>query len=284
VTRRKRAAVFALVALAATGLRAEDERELGWQGEAELSAVSSSGNAESSSYGVHAEVAWVGPDSSFEAEAGALGASTTRVTRGAVRRPDGGIDLTESRSSERTAESYDLSLRYDSGLDDGWSWYAAAQGERNEPAGLRSRVTGLGGIARTWFDGDDSRLRTSAAVTLTEERPVTVRPGRDTTFAGLRFSWDFKRRLTPSTVVANTLDLDDNLERTSDYRIDTTQSLSVAMNSRLAVRLSLRLLYDHEPAARSVAVIEADGGSRESVLVELDSLDTVFNAALVLSF
>jgi len=275
---------FLLAALTAGAVRADDERELGWQGEAELSAVNSSGNAESSSYGVHAEVAWVGPDSSFEAEAGALGASTTRVNRGAVRRPDGGIDVTESRSTERTAESYDLSLRYDSQLEDGWSWYAAAQGERNEPAGLRSRVTGLGGLSRVWFDGDDGRLRTSAALTLTEERPVTVRPGRDTTFAGLRFSWDYKRRLTPSTVVASTLDLDDNLERTSDYRIDTTQSLSVAMSSRLAVRLSLRLKYDHEPATRSLPVLEPDGTSREAVLVELDSLDTVFNAALVLSF
>ncbi len=62
-------------------------------------------------------------------------------------------------------------------------------------------------------------------------------------------------------------------------------SLAVSMSERLALKVSLQLLYDNLPSRRRVTLVGTDGTpTGGTVLVPLDELDTVFNVALVISF
>ena len=66
-----------------------------------------------------------------------------------------------------------------------------------------------------------------------------------------------------------------------------TNSIAVAMSSRMALQVSWRLLYDNEPALTEIAlltVVPPDEIERSSVLTPLDELDSILTAALVVNF
>ncbi len=110
-------------------------------------------------------------------------------------------------------------------------------------------------------------------------------PGGSDTFLGIRLSWDFFKKLTATTSYTNVFIVDENLDDTSDLRADLDQSLAVAISPRLALKVSLRLLYDNQPSLEALPLFLPDGSpSGESVLVELDELDAIFTSALVINF
>src|SRR5207245_1656187 len=77
--------------------------------------------------------------------------------------------------------------------------------------------------------------------------------------------------------------LDGNLDDTSDFKANMTNSLAVAMSRRLALKVSLQLLYDHQPAFQAVDLLGAPPPGVK-VLAQLDDLDTIFTTSLVVNF
>jgi len=64
-------------------------------------------------------------------------------------------------------------------------------------------------------------------------------------------------------------------------------SLAVTMSRRLALKVSLQTLYDHQPAFKKITVLTAPppaGAPIGSVFDELKTLDTIFTTSLVVSF
>ena len=99
-----------------------------------------------------------------------------------------------------------------------------------------------------------------------------------------------------------------NLLSASDYSLNVTNALGVAINDHLSLRVSLQHLYEHRPALEDtvtvarVALIDPDGvpGSGDEVFetvaaggaaidfgtgqIRKAGLDAIFRTALVISF
>ncbi len=279
-----RRAALVLTLVAVTGLAAvpsysQDEKKLGWAGEAGLSLVATAGNSEGETLGLSGKGTYTGEHDVWAFDAAGLRPEATRTTFVGIARPDGGFDVREVDDTNVTAESYGVHGRYDREITAAYFWFAGAGWERNSFAGFDNRYQAVGGVGRKWVDTEATKFRTDVGLTYTSQENVI---GTTDEFAGLRFSWDFARQLSASTKLANVLALDTNFDETDDYRVDTLTTLGVAMSDRLAIQIGLRLLYDHQPGFERVEVTGLP--TRRFFVRELDDLDSIFTTALVYKF
>lgn len=263
---------------------AAEEPEVGWSGSSELSLVATSGNSEAQTLGFRGSLIHLWKVGSLTFEAGALRAETTTISRVAIGSPND-FRILETSSTELTAENYFLRGRYDRPISERLFWYSGAGWERNEFAGIRNRYSVVGGIGHIWFDDEKARFRTDYGVTYTNQKDVFEVAGSDDSFLGLRLGWDYFRQLTSSTTYGNVLIADSNLDQTSDYRVDMTNWLAVAMSEHMALKVSLQMLYDNEPSLVGLPLLTPAGFlTGETVPGQLDELDSVLTVALVVSF
>lgn len=285
-TRPSRARPLAAVAFAAAlsltaAAQETDEPDLGWAATAELSFVAAAGNTETSSLGLRATGTRTWQEMLLKVEAGALRVEQTERTHRAVG-PPGGVVLVEEEDSVLTADNQFLRGRLDREIGERLLAFAGAGWERDELAGIADRLSVATGLGHVWADREDFTSRTTYGVTYTWEESTA---GRKEDFAGLRVGWDLLRRLTPTTVFTNALVVDQNLEETSDLRVEELASVAVTISERLALKVSAQLKLDAEPALLEVPREEPAGTpTGDVVLVELEELDTVLSAALVVSF
>lgn len=272
-------------------LRAE-EPKLGWADTAELTYVATGGNAEAETLGFRNLLTRTWADARFSLEAAGLRAETTTqtfVVEGAF--PD--FRVREVEDSNVTAENYLLRARYEHDFAGAWYWFGGAGWERNQFAGFDSRTSIVGGAGRTWFAKDDDKWRTDLGLTYTREEstfrvrrgPRLVRESEES--AGARFTSDYAKRLTPTTLFTNLLLVDENLDDSEDLRADMTTAIAVKMSERpaLALKASLQLLFDNQPGLIGVTVPGAPGSGGDGRFVfERDDLDHVLSVALVVSF
>ena len=261
--------------------RAQDEKKVGWFDEAELSLVATDGNAEAETLGFTNTLRRVWEDAEFSLKASGLRAESTTRTLRAVLEPSGTVRVFDESNTDLTAEHYSLSGRYRRQISERFFWFAGLGWERNEFAGFDPRISAEGGVGHQWFKTEKASFRTDYAVTYTHQEDVVPTPGRSEDFAGVRFAWDYRRQLTPSTEYTNTLQVDENLDDTSDLRADLNQAIAVAINKKLALKVSLQLLFDNQPAVEAVPIEPA---LEDVVLVELEELDSTLKVALVVHF
>lgn len=264
---------------------AEDEKKLGWYDSAEVAFVATGGNSESKTLGLKNTLSHHWETARFQLDAGALRAESETVTRSAVGTGANSFTLTETGETRLTAESYFLRGRYERDIAKGLYWFAGAGWEQNEFAGFDSRVSGVAGVGKVWLDDKTARLKTDAGLTFTDEEPLVDNPAIDTSFLGARLSYDYWRQLFGSTTYVSGLILDLNADDTDDLRADFVNSLSVSMTERLALKVALQLLYDHQPGFVGVPIFRPTGTPTGDVaLAELDDLDSIFTVSLVANF
>lgn len=269
-----------LGALAANAVPAQEpERDLGWSDQAELSYVLVGGNAQATSLGFKNTLMRTWERGRFTLRTDGIRAKTTTETLTATGTPDD-FDIVRDESTDTTAEYYLVHGRYDRDISARFFWYAGAGWERNRFAGFDDRTAVQAGLGNVWHDTEDLKFRTDYAVTWTDQQDVVEVPGADTSFLGARLSYAYLNKLGASTTFTSLLIVDENLEETSDLRGDFTNAVAVKMTERLALKASLQLLYDHQPAVEAVALTPGPG----EVFLELDDLDTIFTTALVVSF
>ena len=257
-----------------------------WHDTAEFSFVATSGNSETQTLGFKDKLwrKW-GPHA-FELNAGGVRVETTDVSRTAFG-TSGDFEVVENEDSEVTAENYYLNGRYDRKITDQFFWFAGVGWDRNEFAGIENRYSGVGGVGNIWKDTEHLKFRTDYAATYTKQEDVLENPDPDfdDTFVGLRVSWAYSHQFFASTVYTNDFAVDENLVETSDYRASMINAVSVAINKRLALKVSHQILYDHEPSFEEVDLFDTPGGTLiGTVAVQLDEVDTIFNTSLVVNF
>ncbi|MEM9408736.1 MAG: DUF481 domain-containing protein [Acidobacteriota bacterium] len=273
---------FLLFALPVTAQ--DDGPEPGWYDTAELTYVTTSGNAEADTLGLKNSLQRIWDDAVFSLDAGALRVETTTIARFAQLSGDG-VSVGEIKTSELTAENYYLRGRYDRNITDRFFWYAGAGWERNEFAGFTDRLTAVAGVGNIWWQEDRGHFRTDYGLTYTQQDDVVINPDFDDSFLGLRLSYDYLNKLTDTTEFTSVLIVDQNLDETDDLRADFINAVAVSMTERLALKASLQLLYDNMPALVAVDVVNAAGElTGDSVLAELEDLDSLFTLALVVNF
>lgn len=275
--------VLGAVAYAAP-VAAQDEPELGWFHNAELTLVFTSGNAKANTFGLAAGLRRVRENTTFSLRAGSLRTETANITRTAVGTTDA-FTVEEDSELRLTAENYFARARLDRSLSDRVFLFGGAGWERNTFSGFDNRFSFVAGLGNTWVDNDRTRFKTDYGFTLTTQDDVIDDPDTSDSFAGLRGSLEFWRQLTSTTSFESGLVVDESLNDTEDLRADFTNSILIDISAALALKTSLVLRYDNLPSLSSVALEQPLGTpTGETVLVPLDELDTLFTIALVASF
>ncbi len=262
---------------------AEDEKELGWSDTADFSMVATSGNSESFTLGAKNLLKRTWEKAKLELTVGLIRAETNDIDRFAVQGAGGGIKVIEEDDKDTDPERYFFNGRYTRLISEKFFWYGGLDWERNRPSAVESRTSASGGVGNVWYDMDKIKFRTDYGLTFTDEEDTN---GESTSFAGLRLGWNYKHKLNDITTYTNTLVIDENLDETSDFRADMINDVQVAMNGRLALKVSLRVLYDNEPAFEEVDLFDSPDLSNkvDTVNAQKDSTDTVFTASLVVNF
>jgi putative salt-induced outer membrane protein YdiY len=258
-----------------------------WSDVSEFSYVATAGNSEAATLGFKNTLGRKWGKSSFEFKAGGVRAETTNTTRTAVGSGPTSFTVLEDKDTVLSAESYFLTGRFDRKVSARVFWFGGGGWTRNRFAGIQNRYEVAGGVGNVWVESDRVTFRTDYALSYTKEDDVIVAPDTSDTFAGFRFSWKYEHKLGATTTYGNELVVDENLDDTSDLRAVMVNSAAVSMSRRLALKISLQSLYDHQPAFRELDLLDAPppGGVKiGTVLDELDTLDTVFTASLVVNF
>jgi len=255
----------------------EEERVLGWTDVAEFSLVATGGNSEAQSISFKNVAVKTMEEATFSLDLGALRAeSTTKFALGSAD------SFVERDSSDLTAENYYLRGRYDRPINERLFWYASAGWDRNTFAGIDNRYIAAAGFGHVWFDRETARFRTDYGLTFTRQEDTS---GIEEEFAGLRLGYDYWRQINAPTEFGSVLLLDPNLEESDDWRADFTNWIGVSMSERLALRVSLQILYDNLPSLGELPLFSAPGiSSGEVVLAELDEIDSILTVGLIVNF
>lgn len=277
-------AVLALSAIRQPA-QAQEDKPLGWFDKAELTFVLTAGNAESSTFGLKNTLERIWERSSLRFEGGAIRTESSLTTRTATGPAVDNFQIVETKRSDVTAESYFLRGRYDRDVTARLFVFGGAGWDRNTFAGIDNRYSFVAGAGNRWIDTERARLRTDYGLTYTIQDDVVNDPSTADEFAGWRLSYDYRRVLTATTEFLSALIVDGNLDNTKDVRGDLVNSIAVSISQRLALKTSLQLLYDNQPSLVAVP-LEFPVGSPtgDTVLTELDELDSILTVALVVTF
>ena len=260
----------------------EEEKKLGWADKAELAFVLASGNSETSTLGFRNLLSHIWPEAELNFEVAGLRTETSTITRTPVGFTGEDFVVEKSSESAVTAENYQARGKYDRNLSDRLYAFGSGGWDRDEFAGVRNRTYGAGGIGTIWYEQEGLRWRTDYGISVTNEEPTV---GSSDTYAGLRLSSDFMRQLSTSTSVENLTIANENLNETDDLRIDCLTGLSVNMVEHLAIKLSLRFLFDNVPSFTEVPLQRPDRVLTGILVpVQTDKLDTLLSLAVVLDF
>ncbi|MEM6793775.1 MAG: DUF481 domain-containing protein [Acidobacteriota bacterium] len=277
-------ALLATLLGAASAVAQDEEAEAdtpAWSGQAELSLVATGGNSEATTFGFAGSLERALGRGTFKIAVDALRAETGTTERRAVGTPDD-FRRIDTDDSETTAENYRLKTRYEGEISERRSWFGELSWQRDEFAGFDSRLSAAGGITFLIADTETRRLSLEVGATWTREEDLA---GGEEDFPGARFAADAFRTLTDTTDFLFALEIDQNLDETDDLRAQMTAALQVAISEILALKVSLDLRFDNLPASVAVPLEDAAGSlTGESVLVELDELDSILKAALVVKF
>ncbi len=288
----KRAALGSLL-VACTGLGAQDAKPVQgpvrpWTDKASLSYVAVGGNAQSQTLGFSNEfkVAWDRDSLAFNV--GGISARATTTTRTASGPDLGHVTVTETDTTATSAENAYANLRFDHSFSEHLLWFASAAWDRNVPSGIERRIIATAGLGGWWIKTDRTRLRTDLGAGHTGIRPVVATPGFEDSYASWTFGTSLEQKLLAASSFTTSVQVNDSFRDSQDYLAVWTAGLSVAMNSRLALKVGYTLTYKNHPASQSVDVVQAPVATPPVVLgqvaVPLKKADTAFTTSLVLTF
>jgi len=259
-----------------------------WNDTAELGWVATSGNSESSSIGFKDTLTRTGKDDLFELKLGGIKVKSTTTTVYAVGTADA---VFEDKVTDTTAENYFLTGRYDRNITPKFFWFAGAGWDRNIPAGIQNRYVGFAGVGNNWFAGDRRKWRTDYSVTGTKQDNVVDDPTFNDTFIGVRVTSTFLQKFgaADNGSYGNDTIVDENLDETSDWRVNMTNWMSLTMTSHLALKVSLQWLYDNLPSLEQINIYDLQPSDPAAVVigttdVPVDDLDSIFTTALVIKY
>lgn len=258
---------------------AQDE-EFAWENGTEVSFVTTSGNASSTTLGLKSSLEGEGGPNTFKLTLGGIRASSNVTTRTAEGTP-AAFDIVETTTEVQSAANYFARTRYDRDLGQTFA-FGGAGWERNTFSGFNHRFSIVAGMGKTWFRSDEGRLKTDLGATYTIQKDIRPDPDKGDQFGGVRASIVASRTLTETTELETELVVDENLNDTRDLRLDWISSISVALTEGLAFKTSYQILFDNKPARIGVPLFDTGGTEVGEVLIESEELDTFLTLSLVI--
>jgi hypothetical protein len=263
---------------------AEDESKLGWSITADFSFILTAGNSESTTLGFGGTTSHKSEKALLEASCGALKVETTSDLDVAIGTPD---DFTIPEVTETTAETFFAAVKYNRDISDRLFWYTGAGWLRNEPAGIKNRYVISGGVGNIWRDNERVSFRTNYGVSYTNQQDVVDISLVASSFPGVLLSSNLTKAFGKDRAeYGNIFVFNYSLEDSENWRWNMEQWLSSSLTDRLSLKITLTWLFNNVPAFREVGLLEGDPPEDQgnTVLVQLEKLDTIFGVSLVVDF
>jgi hypothetical protein len=292
--------------------------KLGWSNSTDLSLVLAAGNSAAQTLGLADQLRRVWKDARFEFEVNVVRSDTTDdnffLVAPGLEFPPGGAPAGPPTSLIKPDPSLDIATyliggSYERNITPRFFWKTGASWDRNDDAGILNRYIVHAGVGNKWADSEGRRFATTYGISYTDREEETPDPEKDRRFPGARLGWDYMERLREGTTFDNKFAANVNLSDATDYSINTTAGLTVAVISHISLKVSLQWLYENEPALETdldviafVELVNPDGipgsgderyrtlssGGSKLVLGSADArkgkLDTIFRTALVIKF
>ena len=281
------AAALGLTAFLASGpapLRGQDKKPglLGpWVATAEISYVVTGGNTATSALSLGTSFTRKWANDALLVKSYILKSNATTTTRTA-RGTETDFDIIEDTITRKVAENYVLAGQYDRRISKRLLGQAGLSWDRNRFAGIDDRVIFTTGFGYEWVEKSRTQVKTSAGLTYTLRQYV----GQDTaSFAGLRFSVIAIQKVLENSSLSTQFVFDENLKEMNDWRFDWVNSVSASISKSLALKLSLRMLYTHQPALQGLPLYDLGGlPTGLTVFVPLKNLDSFLTTSLGINF
>jgi hypothetical protein len=255
------------------------EPKMGPSNSSELGLVVATGNARSTSVGFRNVYAYRWPNAELGWEGGWLRAASRDGSRYAVETASG-FDVIEP-GTEVDSHRIFSKLRYQRQLSARHDWFANFDAVRDEPSNINRQFVLAGGLGTTWRKTDRLTFRTGYGISYTDEDLVVEGANR---FAGYRLSYTLKAAVAATSAVESELTTDGSFDTGDDIRFDWLNGITVAINSRVALKSSVRVLFRNVPALETLVLQTPDGVAIGTVDVAKDKIDTNITTSLVITF
>jgi putative salt-induced outer membrane protein YdiY len=272
------AMIFAATAAAQTPPPPQAPK-LGPSNSSELGLVIATGNARSTSVGFRNVYAYRWEQALLRWESGWLRAVSRDGDRFAVETASG-FDVVEP---DTKVDSHRLfsKVHYQRQMSPRTDWFADFDAVRDEPSNINRQFVLAGGLGTTWTKTDRLTFRTAYGVSYTDEDLVVEGANR---FAGYRLYYGLKALLAATTTAESELTFDGSFDTGEDIRTDWLNGISVAINSRMALKTSVRVLFRNLPALEALELRTPAGAVVGTVNVEKKKVDTNLTTSLVITF
>lgn len=268
----------------------EEEEELGWSNVTDLSLVVTEGNSSTETFGFKNRLRrnWTGALYTFRFDA--VRSNTADDPFAVIPDPERPEEI-EIVTFDKTpdVEKYYVENRYDRTITERLFWNVGLTWDRNKDAGIDSRWVGFAGLGNIWWDREDLRFNTAYGLSYTDRTETDPDPTKEDTFFGFRFNWEYENQWGKVTTFENSWTFNTNFSDSTDWNSDMTSSILVAMNARVALRVSLQWLFQNRPALEDLDVFVRDPngnliGLPITVSEPKEKLDTIFSTSLVIKF
>jgi putative salt-induced outer membrane protein YdiY len=255
------------------------EPKLGPSNSTELGLVIATGNAKSTSVGLRNLYTFGWTNALLRWEGGWLRATSRDGDRFAVQTPSG-FDVVDPESAVDSHRLFSK-LGYQRQLTARHDWFANFDAVRDEPSNISRQFVLAGGLGTTWQKTDRLTFRTAYGISYTDEDLVVEGSNR---FAGYRLYYGLKSALAATTTLESELTTDGSFDTGDDIRLDWLNGVSVAINSRMALKSSVRMLFRNLPALEVLDLRTPGGVVIGTVEVAKKQVDTNITTSLVISF
>ena len=279
VTLRLCSFVVSLGLTATASAQAPAPPKLGPSNSTDLGLVIASGNSRSTSVGLHNVYLYRWSNAQLRWEGGWLRVASRDGSRFAVG-DAGNFDIVEP-GTKLDSQRLFSKLAYQHQIAKRTDWFANFDAARDEPANLLRQFVLAGGLGTTWWKTDKGQFRTAYGVTYTDEDLAIEGDNR---FAGYRLYYGLKAPVTTSSTFESELTTDGNFDTGDDIRMDSLNSFGVSLNSKMALKSSLRMLFRNLPALELLQLQSPAASPLGTVEVAKDQLDTAFTTSLVITF
>jgi len=253
--------------------------KLGPSNSTDLGLVVATGNSRSTSVGLRNVYLYRWPKAELRWEGGWLRVASRDGNRYAVGSPadydviEPGTALDSQRLFSKLGYQHQLSTHTD--------WFANFDAVRDEPANILHQFVVAGGLGTTWRKTDRMSFRTAYGVTYTDE-DLAVEGDRH--FAGYRLYYGLKAPVAAASAFESELTFDGSFDTSDDVRTDWLNGISVAINSKLALKSSVRMLFRNLPALEILQLQSQGASAIGTVEVPKDKVDTNITTSLVITF
>lgn len=241
-----------------------------WQNEAQIALVDTAGNASSRTFAVSNRFSYNWTYSEL-----ILTLELFRATSGTRVLENTADGVTATFVDKTDSERYEAAGKYRMNIVDELFWYAGAGWFRNRPAGIDTRTSLGAGAGYRFVENDTTLVAGEAGLGLDRETPVG---GDADTFVSARAFLEARHALSENARFKVGLEAIENLQNTSDLRINATASVTSQLTDAFALRVAWDLKYDNDPATRIVT-----GNGLPPGLFVFDKTDRTLSASLVVN-